>query len=260
MTIILIGAVFVTAIIIFILFPINVDGPTKHNPLDNGSVHGEPQPVEAVHGVGFEFNAENQEYVEQPENATNESIHDGEYTLSLWVKIDDDSNQQYFIGDRQYKYSTPALYASESGNIEYRLHWSRHSLDYSVTLTGGEIQSETWYHVAVTSAVDNDTTTLELYVDGEKRDRITTTEDIDHSGDLDIARGEWNHDEMYLNGSVASVALYNESLSSDRIKSLYSWGDSQSHWRIIYLHDGVLELVIVIIAIIAAIAEVRVRI
>ena len=229
-------------------------------PLEDGTWNGSLDRVEAVHGEGYHFDGTQREYVEGPSSAI-DSVEDGTYTLSLWMKIDDYSSSHYFVGDRYYKYSTPALYVDGDGTPTYRVQWNRNSLDTSVTVEGssGDIRPGTWYHVVVTADSDDDRTTLTLYLNGERLDQTTTSEDLEYSGGLDFGRGEWNHNNKYLNGSISSVYVYDRPLSTEEVASLYTWDDPQSTWQFLYVHDSAIEYLLIALAISTGYIEYRIR-
>ncbi len=85
--------------------------------------------------------------------------------------------------------------------------------DYSIT------SADTWYHVVGTYDKDLASNNMKLYVDGVLRDQQSWPQEIT-TGSLLI--GAYTGPQLYFDGLVDEVRIYNQALSADEVEHLYN--------------------------------------
>ena len=94
-----------------------------------------------------------------------------------------------------------------------------------VTTQDLNLQTNTWYHVAV--VFDEATNTVYFYANGALNSSPAQTNDMPNADASDLMIGT-NSSNEYFNGIIDDVRIYNRALSADEVKRLYNIGKGVS--------------------------------
>jgi len=157
-----------------------------------------------------------------PHNAVYEDLD--QLTLSAWVK-DPATGTLSFI-DKNNDFS----FQLNSANNRLQFAGARWSTTSGIWRTPNNtlpLETDSWYHVAVTYDTSNLTNDPLFYVNG---DLVSTTEQITPAGvkkapgSLNLFLGNQNNLANPLGGNLDDVRIYNRILSADEIKALTKTG------------------------------------
>jgi hypothetical protein len=134
-------------------------------------------------------------------------------TLELWVKVDNFiAGEAYFAGYGNFGSFNKTYHLGTTGNVLFFSQWGH-------AVTGPALQTDRWYHVAVT----NIGSFVTLYLDGTvvatNNLRISTPEHkVFHVGSLP--------DDTYrrLDGRIDEVGIYSRALSTTEIQAIFTAG------------------------------------
>ena len=146
------------------------------------------------------------------------------FTLSLWYKgTDGELNGD--MGKGLIGWNSNSVYASFSlrnGSVEF-VHYNTTAWDHNIKSTT-KVNNSIWHHIAYVNKISG---TGDLYIDGIKEvDNLSSL--ISQSGTRYFQPyhigASWTN--VYTNGSIDEIRIYNRSLSASEILSLYNTSKS----------------------------------
>lgn len=152
---------------------------------------------------------------------------DGGFTAMLWFKTDE--NKDYQNDYRFPRILTTAPSSPYRNSDGWTITISRQNLlgifndgtqESAVKLRGPEVSDANWHHVALTFAKDD---TVEMYLDGDIVSRDSYTRQVDQGHPLTVGASA-NYGNYYP-GNVADIRIYQKTLTSKEIKTVYNRGD-----------------------------------
>ena len=175
----------------------------------------------------FQFNGR-ANMIELPANSDISDIVQGDYTLSIWVRINEDTQKR--LMDLVSIYSNHGHIGLEYHNRDSRFsmdHWIQESgppdnkIKSAVTSSGfgrGE-----YHHIVGT--VDSKEGRVSIFIDGDKKKEhfwnVGPETDQRRGVSWGIGKVHRNNSYAPLSGTVDEVRLYNRALSADEVKELY---------------------------------------
>ena len=142
-------------------------------------------------------------------------IHDSDRTLELWATVDAFNDQEtLFAGYGEFGTSNKTYQLGATARTLYFSQWGQ-------AVFGPDLQTDRWYHIAVTSV----RSLVTLYLNGEPVATGDLT--IDTPGGTSFIVGSLRFDtSKRLDGLVDEVAVYNRALSWREIEAIYLAGRS----------------------------------
>ena len=140
----------------------------------------------------------------------------GDFTISLWVKLDASTASNSKTALLQLSGSgRTLLYERSNGELVTYIAGSDQSL-------GSDPARGSWEHVAFVKSGEGSLRSVTLYVDGEKVGSQAVTGTIP-AGTFDLIVGSHKNpnDMGHLAGNVDELRIYDEALSADEVASLY---------------------------------------
>jgi hypothetical protein len=138
---------------------------------------------------------------------------DSDRTLELWARVDAfNDGESFFAGYGNFGSFDQTYQLGAAGRTVYFSQWGQ-------ALFGPDLQTDRWYHVAVTSHG----TLVTLYLDGEPVGTADLRIDTP-SGTRFVVGSIPGDDSKRLNGLIDEVAVYNCALSATEIQAIYSAG------------------------------------
>lgn len=146
-------------------------------------------------------------------------------TLEMWIRINafladvpdpHSPLETFFVGYGNFGSSNQIYTLGAAGNILYFSQWGN-------ALFGPSLQTDRWYHVAVTNVGDSAT----LYLNGTVVANGVLGINTPASTSFYIGRAPGSFGEIRrMNGLVDEVSIYNRALISDEIKSIFDAGNN----------------------------------
>jgi len=214
----------------------NVNG--SGDPLDNSSygndgvaVADANQTALGYFGKGFSFDG-NGDYVDV--GNVDLSGWESEGSASAWIYDAGDANFGGILSKSDGGGSTTVFFdvrAVGAGNNDYRFYIGN-STNYEFIDSSNTKLLNTWQHVAVTW----NSTTKCIYVNG-----TPTCSDLTYGfyqGDTPLVIGKIFDQNLFFNGSIDDILLFNRSLSSGEIGALYNASATQYENNYTSLTDG----------------------
>jgi hypothetical protein len=166
--------------------------------------------------------------IELPNNNQITNIVQADYTISIWVKINDDTKKR--LMDLVSTYSNNGHIGLEYHNRDSRIsmdHWVKEngppSNKIKSAITQPQYRRGEYHHIVGT--VDSKTGAVLIYVDGDKKGdhfwNIGPAADQRLGFSWGIGKVHLNNSYAPLSGTVDEVRLYNRALSSTEVKELY---------------------------------------
>ena len=140
----------------------------------------------------------------------------GDFTISLWVKLDASTASNSKTALLQLSGSgRTLLYERSNGELVTYIAGSDQSL-------GSDPARGSWEHVAFVKSGEGSSRSVTIYVDGEKVGSQAVTGTIP-AGTFDLIVGSHKNpnDMGHLTGNVDELRIYDEALSADEVASLY---------------------------------------
>ena len=137
------------------------------------------------------------------------------FTFSAWANTGTSSNYQFFIGDSSANYR---LGISPSRSI-YVNFGDRNDQNPPISLSVG-----TWYYLTMVGYISSGTLHADIYVNGAYKTTLSTASTSFYGISEPLRIGAADGPTYYVSGSIADVQIYNTSLSSSEIASLYQEG------------------------------------
>ncbi|MEE9525510.1 MAG: LamG-like jellyroll fold domain-containing protein [Candidatus Woesearchaeota archaeon] len=155
---------------------------------------------------------------------------DSEFTITAWINSETLTGNQSIVGKYNSFNSQIAYYFHTNGD-ELTMWLSEDGTDSAIrkeTTTDANMAADTWYHVAVTSSISG-TDNIDFYVNGvlktdtvESGTNIISIHDSTETVRLGaVANSSGGALDNFFNGTLDEVQIYNRSLSSDEILSVY---------------------------------------
>ncbi len=198
------------------------------NPLENnGTLYDDntsntdgdtpPQWTTGVAGKALQFDGVD-DYVEVP-NSNSLQIN-GSITICAWVKLDTLTGRRAVV--RKFTATDGYLLELRDNDIEFIIREAGVGLDYIIAnnvLTAGE-----WFFIAAVY----DGVKLYLYVNGELVTEKTSSVSLTTTNTVDVLIGSKSYyaPNVYFDGLMDSVFIFNRALSEQEIKLLYQRGAS----------------------------------
>lgn len=186
----------------------DINGTTAYDRSGSGNdgvLTGTPTAVDGEMEQALDFNS-TADYVDIPT-----VTRTGAFTYSLWYKTADNNQTGMFLGG-----TTPGLtikYGLVGGNYFIRVSGVTGTSDNTVAAAA----TGAWHHFVVTRDASDK---IDLYIDGGAATRLFSN--AAQSGSTDVTYlGSSASDVQYFNGQVDEVRLYNRTLSTDEIATLY---------------------------------------
>lgn len=179
---------------------------------NDGVLIGSAEYVSGITGRALSFDGD--DYVAA--DTICDDIAGGDFTLSLWVKSDSTSIQEFIAsfntdtGDNKFLIGHPA------GNSNLCVHQGSWKYSQAVVFDGA------WHHVAF--VLDNAARQIELYVDGNNVLQSSIPVGI-AANDLFSLGHEYDPGPLasdFYNGLIDDAAIYNRKLTAEQIGHLYS--------------------------------------
>ncbi len=144
-------------------------------------------------------------------------------TLNAWVQVDSFSDNFMDIAGKDPEVGTSRSYllnvVKDGSHGHFRAHLTTAVLGLGFVTGNVEINTGTWYHVAMTYDGDN----LRLYVNGVEEGNTTMWGMIvSNDGPFRIGGGAPSEqDQLFFDGSIDEVQLHNVALSAGEIQEIY---------------------------------------
>jgi hypothetical protein len=139
----------------------------------------------------------------------------GDRTMDLWVKVNDFlAEEAFFAGYGNFGVDSQIYAVGSSGNVLFFSQWGG-------AIFGPSLQTNRWYHVAVT----NEGNTATLYLDGSAV--ASGSLSINTPGGTNFYMGRLPDPfgaTRRLNGFVDEVGVYNRALSPSEIQAIFAGG------------------------------------
>jgi len=135
-------------------------------------------------------------------------------TLMAWIRYQGGGQQEIVsVGDHI------GLRAHTSGN--YLRGFYHDGSNWPTTITGDELTSGEWHHVAYVADSANDAQTV--YVDGADVVSTSHSQTVDYNGlgDVTTIGTHGNGDDRYFEGDIDEVMIYDRALSSAEVQAIY---------------------------------------
>ncbi len=191
----------------------------------NGAVfrcHDDDKDYTPIDGCSLEFNGSSNYVI-----ASNSLLLSEKATLSVWVKPDSGANGYIFTKDHYYCYGVFVTQGS-SGQIRTYIGDCT-SGGWSGYITTYNIPANTWLHIV--SSYDDANNLVKHYVNGEEVDSQNAPRSLSGNTNYSFVIGKRCNSpgscasgNLYFNGLIDEVRIYNESLTSGEIKQLYVEG------------------------------------
>jgi hypothetical protein len=199
---------------------------------NNGTVHGATLTTDRVNHANsaYAFVDTSTNYIDAP-NPPSLGINSA-ITIMAWVYIEEFRSTNFQVVQKNATGTIHAFAMPILGNdgIFYGGALQKNKFGLELTLNGTfksgmwsviSLSAGKWYHLAAT--YDHSTQMTKLYLNGQLDHAITGVSGTIQQNDnlLNIGRfGGENRD--YFNGKLDDIRIYNEALSANQIKSLYS--------------------------------------
>jgi len=142
-------------------------------------------------------------------------IHDSDRTLELWAKVDAfNEGETFFAGYGEFLSFGQTYQLGTTASTLYFSQWGQ-------AVFGPDLQTDRWYHVAVTSVGS----LVTLYLDGEPVGTGDLRVDTP-SGTHFIVGSLPDDTSKRLDGLIDEVAVYDRALSGAEIEAIYLAGRS----------------------------------
>jgi len=200
------------------------DGANDSSPFYlNGTFNNSANASEGgIFGNSFSFDGV-RDYVNLSDNVDHQ-FTDENFSISMWFKTSPTSEDNYLLhnGDAFSQYS---IFTTGEGKIIVNMsEVSLGAVDLIVSPTN--LSDFNWHHLVFSfegspGTSENGT----LYVDGVYANHTDISEMdliLGEGGDLKIGRGALDNDAYYGNGSVDELIIFNRSLTSNEVLSLYN--------------------------------------
>jgi len=167
---------------------------------NNGTITGDPvhQTIDGRDVLTFDGN----DYVTLP--ASLNTITDGDYTMSAWVKIPSHNDYPGIVtinGQGILMFQGQVGYMTNGANV--------------VNYVGNSLSTNQWYHVLLTKS----SSTYSLYVDSVLKSGSGSDGGWGLSGVTALARG---YSTYHFNGSIDDVRIWNRALSASEVTELHA--------------------------------------
>ncbi len=142
----------------------------------------------------------------------------GSFSASIWVKRDNSSGLNAFIGGRATVFQ-PWWEIREAG---VQVSDGSQVIDKSFTLPN----DNAWHHVVMVLNRTPSPDTLEIYIDGISQGPATGTLDghnVSGTGSIYIGRGSWTSPTLFQ-GALDEARIYNRAISTAEVLQLYRMG------------------------------------
>ena len=170
----------------------------------------------------FNFDGSN-DYLELP--ITSALNITGAMTVSGWFKVSSQSSAQFIIckDDTSNRVFNVAVLESSSGNANKLIFNIYNGGSATSVLTAGTVTDNNWHHFA---GVFVPSTSLTLYIDGTASTNTTSIpSSIDMStdeGNTPIRIGNHEGNDLYTNGLIDEVAIWDTALSASDVAKIAS--------------------------------------
>ncbi len=166
-------------------------------------------------------------YIDIPVNAFPSYEHG---TISWWADVDTRESQVRMWGSDDTEGDEFRTYSSTNNTLTSVFYNSSTSLEtVSIYPTSGFYA---WHHYVLRWQYINDTTKIDSYVDGNSKDTTTLQGRIERP-DTNLYIARWGN--VYFDGRMDDVRLYNETLHEDEIQQLY---DQTKHTSLFSLYGN----------------------
>lgn len=167
-----------------------------------------------------------------------DAADDSPFSISAWINMDDATffiilNKDDAVGTSEWRFDTDGsdklrimLFDDDNNNYIARL--------YNTALTA---QQGSWLHVVATYDATEAATGLSLYINGNPVDDITDNAGsytAMHSDNSDVYIGYNFRSELYSNGKIDNVMLFNKELSQAEVTVLYKAGNGIEELNTVY--------------------------
>ena len=190
---------------------------------NDGTIMGDPQCVDGVHGKAFYFDG-----VDDYIDLGNINNRNGDFTLVAWVKINDVYEKGEIVakGDTcQYPGYKISYNTAGKGEFFEGSMVNTNGYYYEI-FSSGTPQTDLYYQVVFTlENFGTDQTLLKLYIDGSLDNQAiksTSGWDITSDARFNIAYSEDSNCPYFFNGIIDEVRIYNRALSAEEVAALYN--------------------------------------
>ena len=160
---------------------------------ENHGTVGGVEWVEGTLGGALEFNGSSGPGVEIPHNPSLKLINEGDFTLTAWFKPREIPTSNRVViqqGDLNGTGRTWLYYQSSTSNIAT-------FIGGGATLSGADMEVETWVHAALVITEEGGTDSIQLYVNGEAAGDGGRFGMEDSVGDYFIGRHKYSNNNVY---------------------------------------------------------------
>ena len=140
------------------------------------------------------------------------------FSWSLWIKTT--QLNSYLISQNRDKsnYNNEAILQVSNGKIYY---WDYGSSSYGIQLSSNEAINDGLWHFVVFVRNGN---TGYIYIDGQLNNQITGNVVSIQDAYSFVLGSNYRDNNLFFNGSMANVQIYNTSLSANELQALYLEG------------------------------------
>jgi len=211
---------------------------------NNGTLENGASFASGMVGQAFSFDG-NQQWMSVPDSQLL-NFGTGPFTVSLWVYFNDTSDEQVMIEKWTQRFdekkSEGWTLTKIDGGVRLEVSAPYSDADYGVDSSENLVAPYTWYHFAARRNGSD----LTLFFNGmpigsteiptELHVNSASSLKLGHRGNRDDTPGSEEEREVYLNGLLDEVQVFNTALSDTEIQAIYNASSADSEWH--YCPEG----------------------
>jgi len=197
---------------------------TNHGTLMNGTTF-----TTGKIGKAFTFDGVN-DYVALPNNSL---AFTGDFSMSGWIILNSVSGNQCIISNLSFispNVSNGWLFVMRNQKLNFELYQNNNT--YTVLASTSNLNSSTWYHVAVTRKASTGT---KIYINGVLDSSNSSSYNPTYTSSIPIPTsiGAWKYDSstiaQYTSGKIDGLSVWDKELTSTEVTSLYNSGNGKQY-------------------------------